>query len=478
MRKWQQHRGRCRAGAPDGPGGVLTPDLAANHRQLAHLLHWPENIGIMFRPLRIGIGPPAAALLVWIDGLTAEDALLHGVIAPLAGYRGEASLEAVAGAIALPGWERERFLSRLLQRVLDGCAALLADGWAEALVLHTAAYTHHHAGTGLDPNQDVFAREMAVNVALIRKRLRDPNLLAVRVPIPHARGEAALVYLADRAPPALVRLVRCWARRHLGEESAGRGLLNATSAVLGLLPRFEFIRHPDKAAILLDSGAVVLLPDRGSAAHAAPVTAAGWLTSPGDFGWPYPFRRWLIRVRLLLYLWILLTPGGLVALFNYHTDMVPTAFMTAVASVRENAPFSLVFEVMVLELLVELTREAAFRLPGGLTVGAATTVMLLIGLLGVHSGLFGPLPALTAVVGFLASLALPGYGPAYFLRTWRFYLLVAAVMFGFFGVAAALSVFLAYLCLARSWGMPFLGPAGGDFTAPERNVRRPRGGRR
>lgn len=453
--------------------------LTENRNLLADLLHYPSNIGIQMHPFRIGRSGPDA-LLLWVDKLAADE-LVRQVLEHVTAYDGAPLPDAVAHSLPLPGQTWEERPEAVVAGLHNGHAALLADGWSRSLLVEMAAPFQRDARQQAgDPHTDQFGTDLRSNVGLLRQRIQDPDLLALPVRLRRqGRGECALVYLRSKARPSLVRLVRLWTYRHMGEETATQGVANPVSAVFGLLPRWDTSRWPDAAATLLDRGHLLLITDRSKTVLAAPVTAAAWLTAPSDFSLRLPLKRWLARLGILLYLIVLLLPGTVVALMNYHTDMVPTAFLAAVVSYRENAPFGLVFEILFVELLVEVGREAAWRLPERMPIGLVLITQVLIAMVLIHSGLVGPIANMAGILGSLASLALIDYGATYLVRIWRFYLLLAAVAFGFFGMATVMVMLLTYLCMAKPWGIPFLGPSGWEYSSPEANAAsgpRPKGG--
>lgn len=412
---------------------------------------------------------------MWVDGLCSDTALRDQVLAPLHRFTGKAGIRACQQAVLIPAGRFESDLDTIVRHVLDGQTALLIEGADIALILDTSCPMQHSAGPIAEtPNRDSFARDIRTNIALVRKRLRDPSLLVTRVPLKHADGgEAALVYLEGKARPQLVRAVRRWAWCHVGEESARRGVWMKARSSLGLLPTFDVTQWPDKAAKMIDSGFVVLMVDRMMNVYMAPVSIASWFTSASDTDVAYPVQRYLTTQRAFIYCVVLLLPGTVVALLNYHVDMLPTAFLVAVASARENAPFGVFFELLAMELLTDLGREASLRVPLVIHPGGMLIVLLLLSTLLVVTGFVGPLSAVTAVVGALLSTALPNFTGAFVIRMWRLYLLLVAVIFGFFGVATGFAIFMAYLCRATSWRVPVAGPSGASHTAPEGDAAKP-----
>jgi spore germination protein KA len=453
---------------------LFTQNLAENRLQLARALRWPENVGIFFRDITLPTAPAVAGLLVWVDQMADDQRIGNEILAYLDVYRGTPDQAAVAAAIPVPEQETTADREHAVRRVLDGFALLLLEGWQTALLVNVVGKVMFPSLELPQSTRDIFSQDLRLNLGLLRQRVRDPRLLAQRVQLRRKdRGEVVLLHVEGEAMPPLVRLVRQWAACHSGEAAMQRGLSSTAGTVFGIVPRFDASRWPDDLATLLGNGYVVLLVDRVAVGFVAPVSAAFWTFSVGDLGIPFPVRRWLHRIRVLFYLGVLVLPGSLVALMNYHVDMLPTSFLAAITSVRENAPFGTLFEVLMLEALVEIGREVSMRLPVGVTPGTMAVTISVIILLMVQSGLVGPLPAIGAVVGSLCSLALPSYGGAYLVRVWRYYLLIAAAILGFFGMAGAFAILAAYLTRARPWSIPVIGPAGVNFSAPEGQSSRP-----
>lgn len=434
----------------------LAESLAENRKRLAQTLRWPENIGFEMR--EVSIDPQTTGLLVWVDGLTSTDTLPN---------RTESTSD----------------FAFAVKRLLAGWTLLLVDGRSSAVLLETQLREQSLATRrSVQGSGELFSRDLRANVALLRRRLQYADLLALPVPGSEQQaGGAALVYRKGKADPALVRAIRRWASANVHEEAAALGTLNRASAVYGLIPRFSVTPWADKAAAMVNAGYVVLLVDRIENGYTAPVTLADWMASPADHGLILPFRRWLLTGRLGVALAVMLLPGAAVSLMNYHVDMIPTAFLLAVGSARESAPFGIIFEVLLLELMSDVARGASSLLPFPLPAGMVIIAIALITLTAVQTGFVGPLPALAAVVGALISLTIPSTFVGYLVRLWRYLFIMAGAILGFFGMATAFAMFISYLCRAKTWGIPFIGPSGSHLTAPEADSsRRPqaKGGKR
>ena len=67
----------------------------------------------------------------------------------------------------------------------------------------------------------------------------------------------------------------------------------------------------------------------------------------------------------------LLLPGLYIATTTYHQELFPTEFLFAIVASRSNVPFPILFEILTMEISLELIRESGIRVPSplGQTIG-------------------------------------------------------------------------------------------------------------
>ena len=110
-----------------------------------------------------------------------------------------------------------------------------------------------------------------------------------------------------------------------------------------------------------------------------PFTFVSLLHSPEDY-----YERWsigsLIRLLRLAAIGItLFLPALYIAILSFHPGMIPFKLVFSIAASREGVPFPAVIEALLMEVTLELLREAGIRLPkpigqtigivGGLVIG-------------------------------------------------------------------------------------------------------------
>ncbi len=161
---------------------------------------------------------------------------------------------------------------------------------------------------------------------------------------------------------------------------------------------------------------------------------------------------------MVLVLTALLMPAVYVAMTNYHPEMIPTDLLLALAGSREQVPFPVIVEVLLMEFAIELIREAGIRIPSviGPTIGIVGA--LIIGQAAVQAGIVSPLLVIVVAVTALASFSIPNYTLGFAVRTFRFIFLLVGALFGFYGITLVFCVLLARLSVQKSFGVPLFAP--------------------
>lgn len=457
-------------------GESIPHSLDETTKAIATLLSWPNNLGIEFRPVRLRTRPETALLAVFVRGLVDEESVRLRVMEPLVRASREQPEvvlpQHLDGLLPAPRLRTVQDLSEAVRGILEGCTALFFHETQEAVLVQTEGPATP-AGRGVEgfTHKEVFDLDLSRNVALIRQRVRDAALIAEPASLPQERARgAAIIYRKGRADPFVVDQVKVWLRSRAAKEALHRGLAAGVPGMLGMLPDLMSTRWPDNVACLVDAGYVAVLVDRFPYAYVAPVTAPALLLSPGDENLRRPVTSAATVVRLALAMVVMTASAAVVALINYHQEMVPTPFLLIVAGTRESSAFPIVFEVLVLEVLQEVFREAAFRMPLAISPGLALIAGELMVLILVQTSLVGPVPAVVTAVVSIASLSLTSYDAFHLIRVWRFLMIMSAGIFGFLGVAFTAFLLAAYLAQARSFGVPFFGERGFSLTIPARTT--------
>lgn len=360
--------------------------------------------------------------------------------------------------------------------LLTGEAILFVDGFDKAVKIPDSGYPNMGVNEAdsekvIRGSNEGFTDSVKQNAALIRKRVRSPKVKVKQ----HTAGLRSqtnlyLVYVEDLAYPQLIREIE----RRL-ETFEIDGVLD--SGVIEQLteekwyspfPQFQTTERPDRAAMSILEGRVVLLTENSPMALILPTDYNSFVKTSDDY-----YNRWEIAAfgRLLRYLasfFAMTLPGFYLAVTNFHTQILPTTLLLSFADARRGVPFPAVIEVLIMEISFELLREAGVRLPGAMGNTIGIVGGLIIGQAAVEANLVSPIVVIVISFTALCSFAIPNEEFATAFRILKFFFIGMCAWLGFFGMLVGLLAVLIHLANLKSFGIPYLMPfVGADLNAYE-----------
>lgn len=175
------------------------------------------------------------------------------------------------------------------------------------------------------------------------------------------------------------------------------------------------------------------------------------------------YDRWHIGslIRMLRYFAAFIAiflPSIYIAMVAFHQGMIPTTLALSIAGTREGVPFPAFIEALVMEVTLELLREAGIRLPRpvGQTIGIVGG--LVIGEAAVQAGIVSPIMVIVVALTAISSFALPSYSVSITFRMIRFGVMIAAATFGLYGIILVYILINIHLVGLRSFGSYYTSP--------------------
>jgi len=306
-----------------------------------------------------------------------------------------------------------------------------------------------------------FVENLDTNVALLRHAIPEPSLRWEHIAAGQRTGtKGALVYIDGLVRPNLLARVR----RHL-RRAAPSFTLDSAMLAQWLAPRSNILfptigttERPDRVVAALLEGRVAILVTGSPTALLVPNVFAHLLHVPEDY---YQTPISALTNRLIRILGLLVAAGAsplLVALTTINHDLIPERLFVAIAQARRGVPIPIAVEVLVLEVTIEVIREAGVRLPGPVGQSVAIIGAVVVGQAAVMSGLISAPAVVVVSLAFIASFVLPSTDLVMTMRLMRYPLIVLATVFGLYGLTWGLLLALIYLCALDSFGVPYLAP--------------------
>lgn len=201
---------------------------------------------------------------------------------------------------------------------------------------------------------------------MLRRLVNNENLIIENVEVGNiTETKCAVCYMKNITNPDLVDEVKYRLSNLEVDSLLSAGELEqliADSNILGV-PEMLSTERPDKATKYLLNGRVVIIVNGTPYGIIVPAVLVDFLTSSEDSNLKVNFGNFLRGLRILAAFITLLLPGMYVALTSFHQEILPTELLYSILASRENVPFPIILEILLMEISFELIREAGLRVP-------------------------------------------------------------------------------------------------------------------
>lgn len=309
--------------------------------------------------------------------------------------------------------------------------------------------------------QEAFVENIRTNTSLVRRIVNNENLVIENIQVGEiSKTHCSICYLADIANNDLVAEVK-YRINNLGIDSllsSGQleQLIEETNKYS--IPQILSTERPDKVTKYLFQGRVAVIVNGNPYCLVMPATLVDFVSSPEDTNLKFQFANFLKFLRLIAMGITLLLPAFYVAMTNFHQELIPTELLFSMIASRENVPFPMIFEILVMEISFELIREAGLRVPSPLGPTIGIVGALVLGQAAVSASIVSPILIIVVAITGIASFAIPDFSFGFHLRLLRFVFLILSYLSGFLGVGIGLFVYITILCSLKSFGVPYMVP--------------------
>lgn len=354
--------------------------------------------------------------------------------------------------------------AEMIDSVLMGNTAFYLEGQSAVLIIDAKQYP----ARGLEQpslekvvrgSQDGFTETLLVNVALIRRRLRDPKLRFEMLKVGRrTQTDVCIGYIDDIANTELVESIRDkikaididgipLADKQLEEMMVKTGW--------SPFPLVRYTERPDVVAAQLLDGSVTVIVDTSPSAILLPTTYFD-LVQHAEESRQNPFMgtymRWVRYIGMMASVFLM----PLWFLFNERRDLRPDWLWFVGADKVGQIPIILQF--LIAEIGVDLLRLAAVHTPAPLVTAMTLLSAILIGDIAVKTGLFINEVILYMSVSAIGMFATPSYELGLANRILRLGLLLSVFFFHEIGFVVGVTAVLLFLTFERSFNTPYLWP--------------------
>ena len=433
-----------------------------------------RNFDMVVRPLEIKDKQRSTqAAVVYIDNITDKNVLHQDVLKPLSMLAAEDTtgyknlIEYVykntltAGDIVCADG-----IPELVHAVFDGFTVLMIDGYAEILIIkinngHSRAIEEPLLDRSISGPREGFVESLAVNISLIRHKLRDPNLAVEKKVLGRrTRSNIAVLYIKDIASKDIVSEVF----KRLDEIDVD-GILSVGQLVQYFDDNpysfFQLNRQTERVDIVVANlleGRVAVMSDQSPLVAMYPTLFIETLQAAEDYYQKAQYGTFMRLLRILAFIISVSLPAFYISLISFRQELIPFDLIIPLIESRKDVPFPAVVEVLLLEFMVQIIIEAGLRMPGNLSQTVGIVAGIILGQAMIAAKLASPAAIILIAITTISTFVIPNICLSMATRLIRIFFLITSSVFGLYGFSFGWFLILTHLTSQESMGVPYFSP--------------------
>ena len=347
-------------------------------------------------------------------------------------------------------------ISDAVTSVFLGKSLLAVEGLAGVALMDAKGYPSRSVheppdGKVLRGSHDGFVEAVVPNMALLRRRIRDPHLTMEGHKVgSRTHNDAVLCYLDDKVDQDLLRKLRgkllgldvrslSMAQESLAEAIRPKQWYNP-------FPKVRYTERPDAAAASIMEGSIVLMVDNSPSVMILPTGFFDFTQESNDYYFPPLVGTYLRVLRVTVFLlslfitpaWYLMVsePNRLPGWLNFLSSPEPVSL-------------SLLSQLLVVEFLIDVLKLASLNTPDSLSNSFSMLGAWVLGDFAVQAGWLGPEVLVYMAFVSVAGFAQPSYELGYAFKLLRVALLLVTAAFDVWGFCLGVVGIFVLLCTTK-----------------------------
>lgn len=360
--------------------------------------------------------------------------------------------------------DRSNKFEKIISGINSGDCALFVDTINTAFNIDVKGFKQR----GINPPnnevvikgpQESFVENIRTNTSLLRRITNNENLVIENLKVGKlSKTTCAVCYMKNIANNNLVAEVK-YRMNNLDVDtiiSTGQleQLIEDNEKID--IPQMLSSERPDRCAKALMQGRVVILVNGNPYALVAPAIFKDFLTSAEDTNLKVLFSNFLKFLRFIALFLTLLLPGIYVSITGFHQEILPTELLFSILAARQNVPFPIIVELLIMEVSFELIREGGLRVPSPIGSTMGIIGALILGDAAVNANIVSPILIIIVAITGLSSFTIPDFYFEFHARIYRFIFILLGYIAGFLGIGLGIVIYVVLICNVRSFGIPFI----------------------
>ncbi len=347
------------------------------------------------------------------------------------------------------------------EKMYAGLTPLVVEGTDKIIIMDMREYPGRSVSEpekekSLRGAKDGFTENMMENVSMIRRRIRDNNLIFKHNYIGRmSKTDVVISYMKDKVDKELLTRLEKQLKSldaenlTVGDQSLLERLMKSMGAYskVNPFPKVRYSQRPDIISAHIAEGKIAIIVDNSPTVMLLPVGIFDFLQDIDDYYFPQITGNYFRLLRTINFMVILfLTP--IYMLIIEYEEFTPETLRFFVP--EENFAVPILLQFILLEIAIDGLKLASLNTPESLGMSLSVIGALIMGEFSISSGWFIPQTILCMAVVALASFTQPSIELSYGIKYARIIMILGAGLLGIWGFLAGAAVSLVFLATTKT----------------------------
>lgn len=348
-------------------------------------------------------------------------------------------------------------IEKIARVVYSGAMLVIVDGFATGFLVKTRSYPKRSVDEPdndkvLSGAHDGFVESLLINTALIRRRIRDRELIMeVHQAGQRSKTDIAICYLESKASMATVSDLRKRIAKidvntlNMSQESLVECLVRKQK--WNPFPKVRYTERPDAASASIAEGSIIIFVDNSPSAMIIPTGFFDFLQDTNDYYFPPCIGTYLRVVRGIIFGFaLLLAPIWFLLIKN--PECIPP--WLDFIKIKEYYSMPILAQLLIIEVVIDALKLASLNTPSSLSNSFSVIGALVLGDLAVNAELFSSEVVLLMAFVAIANFAQPSFELGYAFKLSRIFIVVLTAIFNLWGFAIGLGAVILVIAFTKT----------------------------
>ncbi len=309
--------------------------------------------------------------------------------------------------------------------------------------------------------KDSFTENNAINLGLIRKRIKDPKLRIKEQKVGRrTNSKVSLIYIEGIAKEKNVKTLESAIAEIDIDAILDTGYLRdfLETNEHSFFPKMISTERPDYACQSILNGKIVIMVENSPFVLITPAILVDFFKSSEDYYQTHVSSSFSRVLKVIAFFVTIITPALYIALMTFNQEMIPDQLLISLATQRSQVPFPTFMEVIIFVILFEILREADIKSPSASGASMSIVGALILGDAAVTAGIVSPFVVIVVAITSICELVFTDMDFINAIRQWRLLFILSTIFTGIIGIVVAGLVLIIKLSALEPLNVPYLIP--------------------